>query len=135
LISNRFAETNSQSFIQGLILSSEISIRKFLKISKEEFDFIKKDQKQLTALMAKRIRNEYGVTLGLSSYGKILNKDLEGEYKMETFYCLDTPSGLERKEFILGGEPATIKERASIIALDFLRRYLLSLGPQKEGRG
>lgn len=127
LISNKLANTESQSFIQGLILSSEISIRRFLRISKVEFDFINNDPKQLASLMAKRVRNEYGGELGFSCLGRILNKDFEGEYKMESFYCLDTPSGLESKESILGGELLAIKERASIIALDFIRKYLLSI--------
>jgi hypothetical protein len=58
-------------------------------------------------------------------FGKIAQKQGEMDYRIETYYSLSTSTGIENQEYSLGGELWMVRERASIIALDMLRKYLL----------
>jgi hypothetical protein len=46
---------------------------------------------------------------------------------MEIFQSLSTSSGSKNQSYPLGGEVLTVRERASILALDMLRKYLLKI--------
>jgi len=125
IISQKLASTRSLSFVQGLVLPLNTSQRRFLNLSTEEFGSLNKDPKRLTEAMAGRIREEYKTDLGLAMFGKILEEKVKGEYRIETYYSLSTQYGVENQEYSLGGEPSMVRERASIVALDMLRKYLL----------
>jgi hypothetical protein len=75
--------------------------------------------------LAQKARDEFKTDLGLSMFGRIAKKQGEGDYGIETYYSLSTSTGIENQEYSLGGEPWMVRERASIIALDMLRKYLL----------
>jgi nicotinamide-nucleotide amidase len=127
IILQKLASTRSLSFFQGLVLSLNTSQRRFLNLSTEEFGSLNKDPKRLTEAMAGRIREEYKTDLGLAMFGKILEEQVRGEYRIETYYSLSTQYGVENQEYSLGGEPSMVRERASIVALDMLRKYLLKI--------
>jgi len=137
IISQKLTSTNSNSFIQGVVLSSETSQRQFLNLSSKECESLNKDSKWFTDSLAQKARNEFKTDLGLAMFGKIVEKQGEGEYRIETYYSLSTSTGIENQEYSLGGELWMVRERASIIALDMLRKYLFSSFPHftKEGRG
>ena len=137
IISQKLTSTNSNSFIQGVVLSSETSQRQFLNLSSKESESLNKDSKWFTDSLAQKARNEFKTDLGLAMFGKIAEKQGEGEYRIETYYSLSTSTGIENQEYSLGGELWMVRERASIIALDMLRKYLFSSFPHftKEGRG
>jgi nicotinamide mononucleotide (NMN) deamidase PncC len=120
---------NSSAFIQGFVLPQETSQRQFLKLKSEDFDLLKDNPKRLTDSFALKVRNESKTDLGLALSGKITEKQGEGEYKIETYTSLSTSTGIEKQEYALGGELWMVRERASIIALDMLRKYLLKQGP------
>ena len=125
IISQKLTSTNSNSFIQGVVLSSETSQRQFLNLSSKESESLNKDSKWFTDSLAQKARNEFKTDIGLAMFGKIAEKQGEGEYRIETYYSLSTSTGIENQEYSLGGELWMVRERASIIALDFLRKHLL----------
>ena len=125
IISQKLTSTNSNSFIQGIVLSSETSQRQYLNLSLKESESLKKDSKWFTDSLAQKARNEFKTDFGLAMFGKIAEKQGEGEYRIETYYSLSTSTGIENQEYSLGGELWMVRERASIIALDMLRKYLL----------
>jgi nicotinamide-nucleotide amidase len=127
IISQKLSSTGSRSFVQGVVLSSETSQSQFLNLSLMEFDSIKKDSKGLTYSLAQKARDEFKTDLGLAMFGKITEKQGEGEYRIETHYSLSTSSATENQEYSLGGEFWMARERAAIIALDMLRKYLIKL--------
>jgi nicotinamide-nucleotide amidase len=127
IISQKLTTTNSNSFIQGVVLPSKNSQRQFLNLSTEEFNSLKEDSKRVTGSLAQRAKNESKTDLGLAIFGKIVGKQGEEDYRIETNYSLSTSAGIENQEYSLGGELWMVRERASIIALDFLRKYLLKL--------
>jgi nicotinamide-nucleotide amidase len=127
IISQKLSSTGSRSFVQGVVLSSETSQSQFLNLSLMEFDSIKKDSKALTDLLAQKARDEFKTDLGLAIFGKIVEKQGEGEYRIETHYSLSTSSATENQEYSLGGELWMARERAAIIALDMLRKYLFKI--------
>jgi nicotinamide-nucleotide amidase len=125
IISQKLTSTNSNSFIQGIVLSSETSQRQYLNLSLKESESLKKDSKWFTDSLAQKARNEFKTDFGLAMFGKIAEKQGEGEYRIETYYSLSTSTGIENQEYSLGGELWMVRERAAIIALDMLRKYLL----------
>ncbi len=125
-ISQKLAGTSSSSFVHGTVLPSEISQRQFLALSVKDFDSLKGDPMRFVNSLAKKSRIESGVSFGLAVCGKIGEEQKKGEYKVQTYYSLSTADGIEDQEYALGGELWMVRERASIIALDFLRKYLLT---------
>jgi nicotinamide-nucleotide amidase len=125
IISQKLASTGSTSFFQGVVLPTEASQKRFLSLSSEIFNSLKEDSKRFTDSLAQKALNEFKTDLGLAMFGKITEKQGEGEYRIETYYSLSTSTGIENQEYSLGGEPWMVRERASIIALDMMRKYLL----------
>jgi len=125
IISQKLTGTGGISFVQGLILFSDSSQMQFLKMSEEEFNSHAHNPKGLTDLLAQKVRNEFKTDLGLAMLAKIAEEQGRGEYRIKTYYSLSTSAGIERQEYPLGGELWMVKERAGIIALDLLRKYLL----------
>lgn len=125
-ISQKLAGTSSPSFIHGTVLPSQISQRQFLGLSEEGFNSLKETPVRFTDSLAKKCRIESEVSLGLAMFGKVGEEQKKGEYRVETYYSLSTAEGVENQEHTLGGELWTVRERASIIALDMLRKYLIT---------
>lgn len=138
IISQKLTSTDSNPFIQGTVLPSEKSQRAFLGLSSEEYNSLREDSKGVTDLLAQKSQNEFKTDLGLAVFGKSVRLETEiaekqviatrnrgeGEYRIETYYSLSTSGGIENQEYSMGGELWMARERASIIALDMLRKYL-----------
>jgi len=124
IISQKLTSTGSNSFIQGVVLPSETSQKQFLNLSLKEFNSLKEDSKGFTDLMAQKSRSKFKTDFGLAILGKIAEKQGEGEYRIETYDSLSASEGIENQEYSMGGELWMVRERASIIALDTLRKYL-----------
>jgi len=125
-ISQKLAGTSSSSFIHGTVLPSEISQRQFLALSVKEFDVLQGNPVRFVNALAEKGRTESGVSLGLAMFGRIGEEQKKGEYRAETYFSLSTANGIENQEHSLGGELWMVRERASIMALDFLREDLLT---------
>ena len=127
IVSQKLTSAGSNSFVQGSVLPSESSQRQFLNLSSEEFNSLRQDSKRLADSLAQKTRNEFKTDLGLALFGRIAEKQGEGEYRIETYYSLSTSARMENQEYFLGGELWMARERAAIIALDMLRKYLLRI--------
>ena len=125
-ISQKLVGTSSASFLQGIVLPSETSQRRFLGLSGRDFNSLRETPIRFAGSLAEKGRIESGVSLGLAMFGKIGEEQKKGEYRVETYYSLSTAEGVESQEHALGGELWTVRERASVIALDFVRKYLLT---------
>jgi nicotinamide-nucleotide amidase len=127
IICQKLASTGTRSFVQGTVLSSETSQKAFLGLSSEEFNSLSDDPKRFVQLLGEKSRSGLGTALGLAMFARIAEEQKKGEYRVETFYSLSTSAGNENQEHSIGGELWTVRERASIIALDLLRKYLLRI--------
>lgn len=127
-ISQKLTGTSSYSFLQGIVLPSEISQRQFLALSVKDFDVLKEESMRFVSSIAEEGRIQSGASLGLAMFGKIGEELKKGEYRVETYYSLSTAGGVENQEHALGGGLWMVRERASIIALDLVRKYLLKMG-------
>jgi nicotinamide-nucleotide amidase len=127
IISQKLTSTNSPSFVQGLVLPIDQTQKDFLKITEEEFSAFYGKPRKLSNLLAKKARNDFKTKLGLATHGKIAEEQGKGEFRIETYYTLSSLWGEESIEHTLGGELWMIRERASIIALDMLRKHLLKM--------
>jgi nicotinamide-nucleotide amidase len=124
-ISQKLASTGTRAFVQGTVLASEASQRTFLGLSSEEFDSLKNDPRRFAQLLADQSRNGLRTDIGLAVFARIAEEQKKGEYRVETYYSLSTSTGNENHGHSIGGELWTVRERSAIIALDFLRKYLL----------
>jgi nicotinamide-nucleotide amidase len=125
IVSQKLAATGIQSFVQGTVLPSETSRREFLGLSQEQLTSLNNDPKRLTDLLAEKSRNGLKADLGLAIFARIAEEQKKGEYRVETYYSLSTSACMENQEYFLGGELWMARERAAIIALDMLRKFLL----------
>jgi nicotinamide-nucleotide amidase len=124
IIAQKLASTNTPSLVESILLPFESSQIRFLNIAEEEFSALSKEPKRFTDLLGIKARGRFKADLGLATFGKIAEEQAKGDYKVMTFYSLSTQSGVESQEYSLGGELWMVRERASIIALDMLRKYL-----------
>jgi nicotinamide-nucleotide amidase len=127
IVLHKLTSAGSPSFIQGMILPNIHSKSGFLKISENELLSIHKDPRALSDQLSIRIKQEFRTDLGFALIERVLEEQGRGEYQVETFYSLSTANGVERQEYSLGGELWMVRERASIIALDMLRKYLMKI--------
>ena len=127
VISQKLGGTGGSSFIQGVILPSETSKKRFLNVSDEEFEALQNEPQKLTDTLAKKAKSDLGTDLALATYGKISEEQTRGEFRFQTYSSLATPTGIENQEQTIGGEPLIVRERASIITLDLLRKALLKV--------
>jgi len=125
MISQKLAAAGIPSFVQGTVVPSEASQRSFLGLSQEQLTSLSNDSKRVTERLAEKCRDGLRTNLGLAMFAKIAEEQGKGEYRVETYYSLSTSTGIETQENSIGGELWTIRERAAIMALDFLRKYLL----------
>ena len=130
IISQKLTSTNSPSFTQGVVLPKDQSQKGFFKMTEEEFNALYGEPKKLTNLLAKKARTDFKTKLGLATHGKVAEEQKRSEYSTETYFTLSSPCGEETIEHTLGGELWMIRERASIIALNMLRKYLLNMSKE-----
>jgi nicotinamide-nucleotide amidase len=127
IVSSRLAGTESVSFVAGAIVAASRSQRDFLGLSQEEFSSLTGNFNRLGEALATRARDLSQTGLGLSTIGRIVEEQKKNEYKVETLCSIASSSGVENHSVSIGGEIPMIRERASIVALDTLRNYLLKI--------
>ncbi len=127
VLSQKLTSAGSSSFVRGMVLPNIQSKCDFLDITIDEILSIDKDPGVLSDQLALRAKQEFRTNLGFAMNEKVVEEQKKGEYRVETFYSLSTKNGIERQEHILGGERWMVRERASIIALDMLRKYLIKI--------
>jgi nicotinamide mononucleotide (NMN) deamidase PncC len=123
-LSQKLTNTGSPSFVEGIVLPSEGSQRRFLDLSIKEFNTLLSAPAWFTDSLALRAKNEFKTDLGFALFSQIIEEQGKEEFGTETWYSLTTPSGMENQRYSLGGELTMVRERASIIGLDMLRKYL-----------
>jgi nicotinamide-nucleotide amidase len=124
LISHKITSAGISGLAQGYILPLGVSQKKFLDTGEEGFDSLIRDQKRFAEAMARRARELCDTDLGLAVCASFLKEEKEKEFRIDSSYALSTSKGEEYQEYSLGGELSILRERVSIIALDFLRKYL-----------
>jgi len=125
LVSQKLTSEDRVSFLRGLVLPSEPSQREFLGLGPEEFRNRSLDLKEFTNALARRAQTFFKTDLGLALHTKGIEKMKEGEYRAEACFSLSASEDLENQQYPLGGEFPILRERASVIALDMVRKYLL----------
>jgi len=127
IMTQKLASTASQAMIKAMVLPSEQSQSVYLKISEDEALHLRNDPEKMTGRLALAAKEETKAALGMATYGVISGEQGRGEYRVETFYAIATDEGIEKQQYSLGGELWMVRERASIIALDILRKYLMKI--------
>jgi nicotinamide-nucleotide amidase len=124
-ISQKMAITGTHAFLHGLILPSLASQKQFLNLSGDELNVALNEPIKVAERLAQKGRDQFKTDLTLATFGRVVEELNKGEFRMETFYVLNDRDHFEHLQHLLGGELGMIRERASIIALDRLRKYLI----------
>jgi nicotinamide-nucleotide amidase len=127
IITQKLASTGTRSLVRGLVLPSDQSLSTDLRISDDEVLDLQKDPESLAGRLAAKAREETKANLGMAVHGVIGEEQGRGDYRVDTFCALSGDEGMESQAHFLGGELWMVRERASIIGLDMLRKYLLKI--------
>jgi nicotinamide mononucleotide (NMN) deamidase PncC len=125
VISQKLGGTGENAFVQGIVLSTNPGVRRFLSLSEREVETLSGNPRDLARNLAVQTARIAKTDLGLATAAILKETQGKGEFRFETHCCLHTPEGREELESVLGGESAIVRERASIIALDLVRKYIL----------
>ena len=125
VLSQKLGGTGSNFFVQGIVLPGDLSQSRFLNLPLEEFNSLRQDPSRITERLARKCREECKTDLGFAMHTKIMDKQEDGTYRIENYYSLSTLTEIENQEYLIGGDPSIVRERAAIMALDMLRKHLL----------
>jgi len=121
LVCQRLFRTGSTRFIQGFVLPSRQGQMSFLGLSAQAFSSLVKNQETYCAALAKRLPEYADIGLAITGDFKASNGDLAGALTI----CIAHMGEEQSKSWKIGGIRDGLAERASIMALDMLRKYLL----------
>jgi nicotinamide-nucleotide amidase len=125
-ISARFAGTGSPAFAQGMVLPDARAQRWFLECSADACEAFLKEPARLAAALADAARSQLGVELAMANVGAFRPEEGRPEHKGESYTVLATANGPIPNVQPLGGELPMVRERATILAIDLLRKSLLA---------
>jgi nicotinamide-nucleotide amidase len=125
-IAHRFAGTGSPVFSQGLVLPGVEAQRGFLGCWPDDYDVLAKEPARLAAALADTARSRSSVDVALANVGVFRPEEGRPEHKGESHTALATANGPISNVQPLGGELPMVRERASILAIDLLRKSLLA---------
>ena len=126
IVCSKLTETGSRAFVEGLVLLSETSQREFLKLEPNPFHTLRENPTRFAESLARQAQKNSGADLGLSVFAQKEEGQTEGEYRFKILLALATARGIETEDHLLGGELSVLRERASIIGVDMVRKYLLN---------
>jgi nicotinamide-nucleotide amidase len=125
LVLHKLTSDATVASVRGYVLPSEPSQREFLGLEPEPFQALSRNLKEVTGALANQAQRSFKTDLGLALCTKGIEKMTEGEYHTDACFSLSASHEPETQEYPLGGELPMLRERASIIALDMLRKYLM----------
>jgi nicotinamide mononucleotide (NMN) deamidase PncC len=100
--------------------------REFLGCSPDGYGALVKEPARLAAALADTARSRFGVEVALANVGVFRPEEGRLEHKDESHTALATARGSVPNTQILGGELPMVRERATILAIDLLRKTLLA---------
>jgi nicotinamide-nucleotide amidase len=124
-IAARFVGTGSAAFAQGVVLPNADAQRGFLGCSADAYEALLNEPTRLAGALAERARSRYGVDLTMANVGAFRPEEGRPEHKGESHTVLATSNGPLPNVQPLGGELPMVRERATILAIDLLRKSLL----------
>jgi len=121
LLCQRILRTGTPRFVQGFVLPSKKPQISFLRLPSRAFSVLISHQENFSAALAKRVLEHADV--GLAVTGEF--KTSKGEAPGTLAISIAVGEENQSKSWRIGGTRDSVTERASIMALDMLRRYLL----------
>jgi nicotinamide-nucleotide amidase len=121
LLCQRVLKTGTDRFMQGFLLPSKSAQRSFLNLTGRAFSSLVEDREKHSTALARKIVDHTNMGLGITGDFRPSNGEVRG-----TLTVTIAETGAERsKSWEIGGTRDAIPERATIMALDMLRKYLL----------
>jgi len=125
-IAARFSGTGSPAFFQGIVLPTAEAQQGFLGYSTDDFAPFLNEPARLAGALADTARSRFGVDACLANVGVFRPDEGRVEHKGESYTALARIDGSVPNVQSLGGELPMIRERATILAIDLLRKSLLA---------
>ncbi len=127
LLCQRILETGTRRCILGVLLPSRKAQRSFLKLPGKAFSSLVKNQEAYSVALAKRLLDSADVGLAITGDFRRSNGELKGTLTI----AIAEGNEEKSKSWKIGGTRDGLALRASIIALDSLRKYLMAKTPAK----
>jgi nicotinamide-nucleotide amidase len=121
IVCQRISRTGSPLFVQVFVLPSRKSEKSFLRLSHRAFAVLAENQENYTFALATRVLEQADVSLAVTGDFKTSNRELRGTVSV----AIAQNSNEESKSWRIGGTRDGVAERASIMALDTLRKFLV----------
>lgn len=121
LLCQKILRTGTPRFVQGFVLPSKKGLMSFLRLPSRAFSVLVRDQETYCVALAKRVLEHADVGLAITGDFKASNGELMGTLTISIAQSMEDQS----KSWRIGETRDGIIERASIMALDMLRKYLL----------
>jgi nicotinamide-nucleotide amidase len=125
-IAARFVGTGSAAFAQGIVLPNAEAQREFLGCSADAYKALLNEPARLAGALAETARSRFGVDLAMANVGAFRPEEGRPEHKGESHTVLATSNGALPNMQTIGGELPMVRERATILAIDLLRKTLLA---------
>jgi nicotinamide-nucleotide amidase len=125
-IAARFVGTGSAAFAQGIVLPNAEAQREFLGCSADAYEALLSEPVRLAGALAETARSRFGVDLAMANVGAFRPEEGRPEHKGESHTVLATSNGALPNVQTIGGELPMVRERATILAIDLLRKSLLA---------
>jgi len=125
-IAARFSGTGSPALSQGIVLPNADVQQGFLGCLPDEFEALLAEPARLAGALAESARSRFGVDVALANVAALRPEEGRPEHKGESHTVLATAGGPIPNVQPLGGELPMVRERATILAIDLLRKSLLA---------
>ncbi len=120
LVSQKMLRTGTSRLVRAVVLPSRKAQMSFLGLPNRAFSALIRDHENYSLTLAKRVLENADTGLAVTGDFKVSNREMRGTLAI----AVAQKNGEESKSWSVGGTRDGIIERASIMALDTLRRYL-----------
>ncbi len=122
----RFSGTGSPALSQGIVLPNAEVLQGFLGCTPDEFEVLLAEPARLAGALAELARSRFGVDVALANVAVCRPEEGRPEHKVESHTVLAIAGGPISNVQPLGGELPMVRERATILAIDLLRKTLVA---------
>ena len=122
----RFSGTGSPALSQGIVLPNAEALQGFLGCTPDDFEVLVAEPARLAGALAELARSRFGVDVALANAAVCRPEEGRPEHKVESHTVLAIAGGPISNVQPLGGELPMVRERATILAIDLLRKTLVA---------
>ncbi|MBI5116560.1 CinA family nicotinamide mononucleotide deamidase-related protein [Candidatus Poribacteria bacterium] len=127
-IAQRFTSIGSQALIEAVVAHSEEARRRLAGVETRRWSDEKRNHRSLVVALAREMRGRSGSDIAVAALGILPGSEqLETDEKESGKTCIavESETGSAYWQFLFGGIDSLNQTRATVLAIEMLRRYLI----------